>query len=139
MSGSSSIRDNTGNCAGGGVLNWGARLTMSGSSSITGNTASERSDVSCDWAGGPRGGGVYLRFDKHAPTILTMRDSAVITGNTVSCGDYRGCDGDDWGNPLPLHGGGIYAEGKVSLDGVSCGTQTGANVYGNTPDDCYLE
>jgi hypothetical protein len=29
--------------------------------------------------------------------------------------------------------------GKVSLDGVMCGPQTLANVYGNTPDDCYVE
>jgi len=36
-------------------------------------------------------------------------------------------------------GGGLYNASGGTLVGVSCGPQTLANVYGNTPDDCYFE
>jgi hypothetical protein len=36
-------------------------------------------------------------------------------------------------------GGGLYNTSGGTLTGVNCAQETGANVYGNTPDDCYVE
>jgi len=102
---------------GGGVYLAGvdAAILMTGKSAITGNFAGKLgAGVLCD---GPP---AWSEVSK--PLLLTMVDSAVITGNTATD-----------------HGGGIYVTGKVSLDGVMCGSQTLANVTGNIPDDCYFE
>jgi hypothetical protein len=61
------------------------------------------------------GGGVYM----NSSASLTMTGSATITGNAAG------------------QGGGVYAESGSLLNGVVCGP--GGNVYGNTPDDCYVE
>jgi hypothetical protein len=88
MSDDSSIHDNSNYCEGGGVLMWGGRLRMTGSSSITAN--------------------------------------AVIDHGTD----------DAWQCDYGVRGGGIYRS-KGTLVGVTCGP--GGNVYGNSPDDCYIE
>ena len=36
-------------------------------------------------------------------------------------------------------GGGVYNASGGTLVGVNCAPHTYANVYGNTPDDCYIE
>ena len=57
----------------------------------------------------------------HDPNcILTMNDSARISGNTA------------------VHGGGVHNTKQGSLVGVVCAPPaTGANVIRNTPDNCY--
>lgn len=78
---SSAVRGNTAASSGGGIRHETGSLTMTGSSSVAGNTAK--------WAGG---------LDAKSP--LTLRDSSSITGNTASekRGGLRGqfvyaCDG----------------------------------------------
>ena len=111
MNDHSAIRDNT-TKDGGGLLVTGGHLTLNDSSSISGNTASDRA------------GGVYLyQTEGHDPQ-LTMTGASAISGNTANS---RG-GGGIWHNPL-----------HASLVGVSCGPQTYANVYANTPDDCHAE
>ena len=136
MNDSSAIRDNT---KGYGVLNQGT-LVMNDSSIISGNsflvsgilaegggihnsgsvTLNDSSVVRDNAA--PLGGGVSLYGADRPPPTLTMTGSATITGNTAT-----------------VHGGGIYVKGGASLTGVNCAPHTYANVYGNTPDDCYFE
>jgi hypothetical protein len=55
-------------------------------------------------------------------SVLTMRDSATITRNTS---DAR----------LRPGSGGVYAAG--TLRGVICAPNANANVFDNSPDDCY--
>lgn len=107
----SAIRDNT-TKDGGGLLVVGGHLTLNGSSSISGNTASDRA------------GGVYLYQTEGHDPVLTMTGASAISGNTANS---RG-GGGVWHNPL-----------HATLVGVSCGPQTYANVYANTPDDCHAE
>ena len=127
LNGSSSIRDNhlpePSKCpygcrpiGGAGVFNSGT-LVLNDSSSIRGNSVSA-------WRAGSYGGGVYMVRDVSLPEppSLTMTGSSTINGNAA-------------GGP----GGGVYAGAGSVLTGVSCAPQTLANVYGNTPDDCYLE
>ncbi len=99
MSGRSVISGNTAE-QGGGFS--GEDLTMNDSSSITGNTATYQ------------GGGVFTGG------LLTMNDASSITGNTSQ-----------------IQAGGVYAQSWATLVGVTCAPETGANVYGNTPDDCF--
>ena len=129
LNGSGSIHDNhlptparcgplgseCGPIGGAGVYNDGS-LTLNDSSSIFANTVGE-------WHARSLGGGVYM-VDDSSPgqPSLTMTGSATISGNAA---------GDQ--------GGGVYAGAGSVLTGVSCGSQTGANVYGNSPDDCYTE
>ena len=84
-------------------------LTMNDASSIHGN-----STVSAV-AGTGLGGGVYNAGH------LTMTGSSRITENRAG------------------QGGGVYNASGGTLIGVGCAPQTYANVYGNTPDDCYFE
>ena len=115
MNDTSSIRDNEGDVSGdggsGGVQNLGT-FTMRDSSSISGNTAL------CSQSGVTVRGGTF-----------TMTGDSVITANVAQ---YLAgwCE---W-----TGGAGIYHQGGT-LVGVSCAPQTYANVYGNTPDDCYIE
>ena len=129
LNGSSAIRDNhrappldcygsgcSAPAVGAGVTNAGT-IVLNDSSTISGNTLH-------DSPNGSYGGGVWMLNDPSlsVPPSLTMTGSATISGNAV---------GDK--------GGGIYASADSILSGVSCGPQTLANVYGNTPDDCYFE
>ena len=41
------------------------------------------------------------------------------------------------GNTASQSGGGLYRV-RGTLTGVSCGPGTYANVYGNSPNDCFL-
>ena len=43
------------------------------------------------------------------------------------------------GNGVLGQGGGLYNASGGTLVGVNCAPHTYANVYGNTPDDCYVE
>jgi len=129
----SSIRDNRAGASGGGIFDTGpydydfpggGGITLNDASSITGNRAAA-SDSCCERrCGGTRslGGGVWVAF----ATTFTMTGASVISGNHAACG-----------------AGGLYSEigpdSSGSLVGVSCAPQTLANVYGNTPDDCYIE
>jgi hypothetical protein len=116
----------------GAVDNYG-KFTMNGSSSIDGNryfgavnndgtfTMNDASSVR-DNTGGCAAAGVWNAGR------LTMTGSSTITGNTVT-ESYWGCEGEH-------RGAGVYhARGR--LVGVVCGP--GGNVYGNTPDDCFIE
>jgi predicted outer membrane repeat protein len=117
MSGSASISGNTASSGGGGVYASGDICTMSGSASISGNTAYDGSGLSV-------GGGSF-----------TMRGSASISGNTASYGD---------GGGVSVDGGSFTMSGSASVfdntayggSGVSVGggsfTMSGGGVSGNT-------
>jgi hypothetical protein len=127
MNGSSSIRGNTAWVAGG-VSNRAATLRMNGSSSIQGNTAQT--------AGG---------VDNSETSTIVMKDSSSIKANTAA--NYA-AGVSNHGllrmrgsalitlNVTPGPGGGVYNDGGT-FDGVRCPPEGPANVYGNTPDDCW--
>ena len=124
MNDASSIHDNGGdrldcpNCyrvRGAGVLNRGT-LVMDDTSSIHHNVAGPTPNF------GGIGGGVYNEG------TLKMRGSSSIHDNTAY--------GD--GELGAAAGGGVYDNAGGTLVGVRCGS-TDANVYDNTPDDCYIE
>jgi hypothetical protein len=122
MNGSSSIVNNGFyGASGGGVYNDGT-LTMNDSSSIRDNNSGR----TYKFVGTPhgRGGGVYNRG------TVTMNGSSTITGNSV----FQGI-----ATLPPGLGGGLYNASGGILVGVNCAPHTLANVYGNTPDDCYFE
>jgi hypothetical protein len=96
---------------GGGVRLYDASLTMNDSSIIKGNRALME------------GGAVAM----DEGSALTMNDSATITANAADLGS----------SSHDFHGGGVYSYRGGTLVGVTCGP--GGNVYGNTPDDCYIE
>jgi hypothetical protein len=102
---------------GGGVETWRktGTFTMNDSSSVTGNTA---------WEG--KGGGVWV-----GGGTFTMTGSSTITGNTAA-ERWEDEDGTYGG------GGGLHHTGGT-LIGVICGPEAGANVTGNTPDDCLFK
>jgi hypothetical protein len=120
------VRDN-GFMAGGGVWNWNGTLVLWGSSSIRFNEGG--------WGGGVMNEGGRLVLNDASSIVgntaigqgggvfngdggtLVMRDASVIRGNTAG------------------QGGGIISEG--TLVGVVCAPAAGANVRGNTPDDCW--
>jgi len=103
---------------GGGVDNAG-RLVMRDHSAIADNAllGGDDSVGSDPYA---HGGGVY-----NAGTLV-MRGQARISGNGP---------GTRW---TEVQGGGIYNTKGGILVGVNCAPGTLANVYGNTPDDCYF-
>ena len=72
---------------------------------------------------GARGGGVYNSGS------LTLTGASRITENEARTG---------WNGVTGL-GGGLYNASGGTLNGVNCAPHTYANVYGNTPDDCYFE
>lgn len=112
---SASIHDNAVETApgtGGGVANAGGTVIMNDRSSIYENRARPGS-------GSGFGGGVWNDGGTAGAGTLQMRDSATIYGNAAS------------------QGGGVWS--SATLVGVGCGSQTLANVYGNTPNDCYQE
>jgi hypothetical protein len=106
--------------AGGGVWNEGT-LTMHDASSIHHNSVNGPSIYRATTPA--RGGGVY-----NAGTLV-MTGSSRITQNDARTG-LNGVTGS---------GGGLYNASGGTFDGVMCGSQSYANVYGNTPDDCYFE
>jgi len=95
----------------GGVRNYGS-LTMNDASSIHDNHATF--DVLGDSGGVSNAG------------ILTMNDSSSIHDNHADGGG-------------PPRGGGVFNYAHATLSGVYCAPHTYANVYGNSPDDCYFE
>jgi hypothetical protein len=48
-----------------------------------------------------------------------MRHSSTVNGNTAG-----------------LNGGGVKSQSWVAIDGLICAPGEGANVFGNSPDDC---
>ncbi len=114
MNDQSSIRDN-----GGGVKNERGTIVMTDESSIHDNGP----------GAGAFGAGVLL-----VRGTLRMAGNSSITGNVAPARQIA--DGyDDW---YIGGGGGIYVQGG-KLVGVLCAPSTLANVYANTPDDCFLE
>ena len=116
MRGSSNITRNLGGGywnPGFGVRNTGS-MTLEDSSTVRGNS-----------------GGV-----SNAGGSLTMSGSSTIRDNHLGCPPTgSGCI--IW-LQNPPHPAGLDSHGGT-LVGVTCAPQTYANVYGNTPDDCYLE
>ena len=130
---------------GGGVGN-GGLFVMNDASSVSGNTAfagggvgNERRLVMND-ASSISGNSAVLGAGVHNWRRLTMTGSAAITGNTatnVGGGVY--IVNEDSTAAYPASRAGIQpgAEPESILVGVTCGPQTDANVYGNSPDDCF--
>ena len=127
--------------AGGGVANSGGVVRLSGSASIVANSAAacgglltrgtghvtlnDSTSIRDNVATRTHGGGVCIRKGR-----FTMNRSSTVSGNSApdkaddAAGTYRG--------------GGIYQSGGTLVK-VSCGPQTMANVFLNTPDDCRLD
>ena len=109
---------------GGGVHNTGS-LTLNGSASIHHNSVWG----GCSYSQSPppydraRGGGVYNSGS------LTMTGASRVYDNEAMTSS----------NGLGGLGGGLYNASGGTLVGVNCAPQTYANVYGNTPGDCYFE
>jgi hypothetical protein len=107
-----------------GVIASRGRVSLNDSSSIHDNT-------------GFQGGGVSIgapgtRIDGHRiGGRLTLRDASSIRDNRT----VRHAWQDEAVPPGP--GGGIYLVPPSTTVGVACGP--GGNVYGNSPDDCYVE
>jgi hypothetical protein len=95
------------------------RLVGAGVSNKGSLTLNDQSSITGNSAA-DSGAGVYLWEGTGAS--LTMTGSSTISGNTTG-----------------QTGGGIYVGAGSVLDGVMCGSQSYANVVGNTPDDCYIE
>jgi predicted outer membrane repeat protein len=168
LNGSSSIRDNTAHGLGGGVRVFYAIVTLNDHSSISGNSVvsdvlyagsgggvaslgdvflHDSSSISANGAE-TRGGGLYTEGS------VTLSDASSIHDNRAGHG------GGVWmipaygyhpsltmtgssritGNRADEKGGGlVYGSSGAVLSGVYCAPQTYANVYDNTPDDCYFE
>ncbi len=95
LSGTASISGNTATVSGGGVYMWSGILNMTGGT-ISGNTA------------GDSGGGVYLDFDSSS-TTFNMSGTPVIIGNKDADGMannvyLRGKSTDSTGNPIHITG-----------------------------------
>jgi hypothetical protein len=128
-------------------------LIMRGQSSIHHNTSGESPHLCAP--GRSDGGGVRNRG------TLVMRDHSSIHHNSARFEDYCGevtehvepstgggvynhgtlrMTGSSriYGNSVTGQGGGIYNSAAGILRGVFCGPVTLANVYANTPDDCYF-
>ena len=133
MNDASSIHDNvTNGCVsvmcgpagrpGAGVNNTGT-LTLNDTAAIHHNRVLGPTQNHSPQYPGARGGGVYNEG------TLTMTDSSRITDNEAQNG----------GNGVSGLGGGLYNASGGTLVGVNCAPHTYANVYGNTPDDCYID
>jgi hypothetical protein len=107
---------------GGGIANQGT-LTMNDASTVHHNVVMGPSSAQPPDRPGARGGGV------HNTGSLTMTGSSRIFGNEARMGE----------NAVPGLGGGVYSASGATLAGVDCGPESGANVSGNAPDDCYVE
>ena len=126
LNGSSLISRNTGEGRGGGVFGLGGTVTLNDNSRISGNTVlfyergSGGSGPPTGRAG--TGGGVYVDDTDESIRVL-LNDSGSITGNTAEGA-----------------GGGLAFYGDFVTSSVfTCAPSDGANVYRNTPDDCYIE
>ena len=108
---------------GGGVWNVGT-LTLNGKSRIRDNIARSTG------AGDPIsptgiGGGVWNARWIHSASLgrVVLNGSSSITGNAAEIG-----------------GGGIaYSGDSAASSFFACAPTDGANIHGNTPDDCYIE
>jgi hypothetical protein len=116
MNDASTISGNNANWLAGGVRLEMGRFTMNDTSSISGNTS---------W----QGGGVSLEGGR-----FTMNDASSITGNEAA----EIGDPDPYGEIGDGGGGGGVSHSRGTLKGVICAPEAGANVYGNTPDDCHI-
>ena len=128
LKGTASVRANTATSDGGGIRADNGPVTLSDDASISGNTTSQ-------YGGGYAGGGV-----------LTMAGDASISNNTAEVGGgiYSGGDivmsatSTVTGNTANAYAGGVdHSYGSRS--GVVCYPELGANVFGNSPDDCNLD
>ncbi len=124
----SSIKHNATAIDGGGIRSEDGDIVLRDSSSITDNTATGDGD----------GGGIYTDYDS-----VTMEGSSSVARNSARYGGGIRFSGtlsmsatsSITGNTARIGGGGISAE-PGTLVGVVCAPDAGANVYGNTPDDC---
>jgi hypothetical protein len=161
MKGSSTINGNTGGLrgAGGGVFNAGTgKLTMNDESAIRGNTSvatpgggvandggtvrlTDESSISDNTA--LSGGGLDTR-GKGSVSLLGF--SAIVSNTATEAGGGVAIDGGTLtmaagssirSNTAGKPGGGL-SRTRGTLKGVSCGPQTYANIYANSPDDCAL-
>jgi hypothetical protein len=129
LKGTASVRANTTTASdGGGIKGDYGPVTLSGNASISGNT-------SFQYGGGYAGSGV-----------LTMAGEASISDNTAVVGGGIKSGGDIvmavtstvTGNTATAYAGGIdHRDGSRS--GVVCDPEPGANVFDNSPDDCYFD
>ena len=99
----------------------GGTLTMRGRSRISGNTVlfwdGPLPGGPIDWGG--VGGGLY-NFAIQDYVEVHLLDASSITGNLAEGG-----------------GGGVAFQGGTAADNAFvCAPSEGANVHGNTPDDC---
>ena len=101
----------------GGVYSTGT-LSMHGQSSIHDNSSG---------GGWFNAGGRAVACTTRAPSRCTTPAASMTT---VSSGPRLAAPGG-WG--------GLYNASGGTLVGVNCAPHTYANVYGNTPDDCYFE
>ena len=159
----SSISDNAAYRRAGVLVDAGATLTLNDSSSIRDNYGGRLRWRRCRWWWGDGGGGTAhaerLQLDQRqrgpeqrrrgadrtAAGRVILNGSSSIGGNTApDGGGVFMADGtltlndsaSISGNEAWEAGGGVYDAGGT-LTGVICGSAAGANVYGNTPDDCY--
>ena len=98
-----------------GVINYGTHQSGGRGSSVQGNSGGVENNI---------GGSV------------TMTGSSTIRDNHLGVPTHRVVAASL--APNPPHPAGLDSRGGTLL-GVSCAPQTDANVYGNTPDDCYFE
>jgi hypothetical protein len=162
MGGSSTISGNSGGLKGpgGGVYNGrNANLVMNGEGAIRGNTSvatggggvaneagivrmNDEATINDNTA--PSGGGL----DTWGKGAVTMAESSAIRGNRAESGlgggvSVRGGAFKMSGtssisaNTALQSGGGLYRL-RGTLTGVRCGPHTYANVYDNSPNDCFL-
>jgi hypothetical protein len=158
MNDRSSISANFARHTGGGVSNGGGPITLNDQSSISGNqarlfgggvdslaamTLNGESRISGNTAG-TVGGGVA-----NSSGMLTLNDASSISGNRVvgqggtggGVSDRGGTIVNDaasiTGNSASGGGGGIYFIDPSTRPHIFvCAPAEGANVYGNSPDDC---
>ncbi len=151
------VMDGTAGISGqGGVSNAGT-LVMNGASSIHDNTTSGCVATLCGPAGRP-GAGVFNTgslalndtasihhnrvFGAQSPEYPGARGGGVYNEGTVTMtGSSRIHENEAQlgGNGVQGLGGGLFSTSGGTLVGVNCAPQSYANVYGNAPDDCYLE
>ena len=149
----SSVSGNTGADAGGGIANWGL-LTLNDDSHVSGNTVQDVADYR--GTASHVGGGI---MNVQGGTLL-MNDRSRVTGNTVHrrtrsgprvmpfpdgvggglmnfATVYLADSSSIDGNVADGGGGGVaFTQDGDETNGFVCGPSEGANVRGNSPDDC---
>jgi hypothetical protein len=127
-----------------GVGNAGT-LTMNDESSIHDNHWRQGRGPMGSFAPAPPGGGVINRGTltmNHASSIHGNSTVSVVAGTGQGGGVYNAGHMTMTGSSIITEnraglGGGLYNVSGGTLNGVVCGP--GGNVYGNTPDDCFIE